>query len=153
MTNAMKVAVNKMKKKFEKYLYENAKKNPKAIRSYIQSKSKTREGIGDLHIDPEDTNSEETEDNKKKANILSDYFSSVFTNEPLGELPQMIPVEIQYELKYRVINKVMVLKLLQNLKTDKSPEQVSLHPRLLFEIKESIAEPLGIIFRTIEYNI
>ena len=65
----------------------------------------------------------------------------------------MIPVEIQYELKYRVINKVMVLKLLQNLKTDKSPEQVSLHPRLLFEIKESIAEPLGIIFRTIEYNI
>jgi hypothetical protein len=40
----------------------------------------TREGIGDLHIDPEDTNSEKTEDNKKKANILSDYFSSVFTN-------------------------------------------------------------------------
>jgi hypothetical protein len=52
-----------------------------------------------LHIDPEDTNSEKTKDNKKKANFLSDYFSSVFTNEPLGELPQMIPVEIQYELK------------------------------------------------------
>jgi hypothetical protein len=47
-----------MKKKFEKDLYENAKKNPKAIRSYIKSKSKTGEGIGDLHIDPEDTNSE-----------------------------------------------------------------------------------------------
>jgi hypothetical protein len=43
------------------------------------SKSKTGEGIGNLHIDPEDTNSEKTEDNKKKANILSDYFSSVFT--------------------------------------------------------------------------
>jgi hypothetical protein len=41
-----------------------------AIRSYIKSKSKTREGIGDLHIDPEDTNSEKREDNKKKANIL-----------------------------------------------------------------------------------
>ena len=54
----MKGAVNKMKKKFEKNLCENAKKNPKAIRSYIKSKSKTREGIGDLHIDPEDTNSE-----------------------------------------------------------------------------------------------
>jgi hypothetical protein len=45
----VKGAVNKMKKKFEKDLYENAKKNPKAIRSYIKSKSKTREGIGDLH--------------------------------------------------------------------------------------------------------
>jgi hypothetical protein len=51
-----------------------------------------------LHIDPEDTHSEKTEDNKKKANILSDYLSSVFTNELLRELPQMIPVEIQYEL-------------------------------------------------------
>ena len=117
--NTVKGVVNKMKKKFEKYLYENAKKNPKVIRSYIQSKSKTRKGIGDLHIDPEYTNSEKTENNKKKANILSDYLSSVFTNEPLGELPQMIPVEIQYELKDLVINKDMVLKLLHNLKTDK----------------------------------
>ena len=49
----MKGAVNKMKKKFEKDLCENAKKNPKAMRSYIKSKSKTREGIGDLHIDPD----------------------------------------------------------------------------------------------------
>jgi hypothetical protein len=40
----------------------------------------------------------------------------------------------------------MVLKLLQNLKTDKSPGPDSLHPRLLFEIKESIAEPLSILF-------
>jgi hypothetical protein len=58
----------------------------------------------------------------------------------------MIPVEIQYELKDLVINKDMVLKLLQNLKTDKSPGPDSLHPRLLFEIKESIAEPLSILF-------
>jgi hypothetical protein len=80
-----------------------------------------------LHIDPEDTNSEKTKDNKKKANFLSDYFSSVFTNEPLGELPQMIPVEIQYELKDLVINKDMVLTLLQNLKTDKSPVDSPFH--------------------------
>jgi hypothetical protein len=58
----------------------------------------------------------------------------------------MIPVEIQYELKDLVINKAMVLTLLQNLKTDKLPRPDSLHPRLLFEIKESIAEPLSIIF-------
>jgi len=56
-------------------------------------------------------------------------------------------------LKDLVINKDMVLKLLQNLKTDKSPGPDSLHPRLLFEIKEYIAEPLSIIFRTIEYNM
>jgi hypothetical protein len=87
--------------------------------SYIKSKSKTREGIGDLHTNPEGTNSEKTEDNKEKANILSDYFSGVFTNEPLGELPQMTPIEIQNELKDLLINKYMVLTLLQNLKIDK----------------------------------
>ena len=86
----------------------------------------------------EDTNSEKTEDNKEKANILSDYFASVFTNEPLGELPQMTPIEIHNELKDLFINKDMVLKLLQNLKIDKSPGPDNLHPRLLFEIKESI---------------
>jgi hypothetical protein len=91
-----------------------------------------------LHTNPEDTNSEKTEDNKEKANILSDYFASVFTNEPLGELPQMTPIEIHNELKDLFINKDMVLKLLQNLKIDKSPGPDSLHPRLLFEIKESI---------------
>jgi hypothetical protein len=32
------------------------------------------------------------------------------------------------------------------LKTDKSPEPDSLHPRLLFEIKESLTEPWSIIF-------
>jgi hypothetical protein len=92
------------------------------------------------------SNSEKTEDNKEKTNILSDYFARVFTNEPLGELPQMTPIEIQNELKDLFINKDMVLKLLQNLKIDKSPGPDSLHPRLLFEIKESIAEPLRIIF-------
>jgi hypothetical protein len=58
----------------------------------------------------------------------------------------MIPVEIQYEQKDLVINKYMVLKLLQNLKTDKSPGPDRLNPRLLYEIKETIAEPLSIIF-------
>ena len=155
-----------MKKKFEKGLSENATKNPKAIWSYIKSKSKTRAGIGNLHTNPEDTNSEKTEDNKEKTNILSDYFASLFTNETFGEqtnilsdyfaslftnetfgeLPQMTPIEIQNELKDLFINKDMVLKLLQNLKIDKSPGPDSLHPRLLFEIKESIAEPLRIIF-------
>jgi len=59
----------------------------------------------------------------------------------------MTTIEIQNELKDLFINKDMVnMKLLQNLKIDKSPGPDSLHPRLLFEIKESIAEPLSIIF-------
>jgi hypothetical protein len=54
------------------------RKTQKAIWSYIKSKSKTREGIGDLHTNTEDTNSGKTEDKKEKANILSDYFARVY---------------------------------------------------------------------------
>ena len=50
-----------MRKKFELELSEKAKTNPKAIWSYIKSKSKTKEEIGDLHLNPEDTNSEENQ--------------------------------------------------------------------------------------------
>jgi hypothetical protein len=44
-----------MRKKFELELSEKAKTNPKAIWSYIISKSKSKEEIGDLHLNPEDT--------------------------------------------------------------------------------------------------
>jgi hypothetical protein len=39
-----------------------------------------------LHVDPEDIKSIKMEDNKVNANILSEYFSSVFTNEPEGDV-------------------------------------------------------------------
>jgi hypothetical protein len=42
-----------MRKKFELELSEKAKTNPKAIWSYIKSKSKTKEEIGDLHLNPQ----------------------------------------------------------------------------------------------------
>jgi hypothetical protein len=44
--------VNKLKKNYEKGPSQKTKENAKAIWSYIKLKSKTREGIGDLHVDP-----------------------------------------------------------------------------------------------------
>ena len=49
--------VNKLKKQYEKDLSQRAKDSPKAIWKYIKSKSKTREGIADLHPDPNDPKS------------------------------------------------------------------------------------------------
>jgi hypothetical protein len=59
--------------------------------NYIKSKSKTREGIADLHLDPNDPKSEKTNDDKTKAEILAKYFSSVFTEEPEGDIPNPKP--------------------------------------------------------------
>ncbi|CAG2230051.1 unnamed protein product [Mytilus edulis] len=144
--NKTKSSVNKLKKKFEKGLSENAKANPKAIWSYVKSKSKTREGIGDLHTDPDDTKSPKTDDDKEKAEILSEYFASVFTQEPDDEIPVPNPINIENELTELIINKDMIMKHLKKLKIDKSPGPDKLHPRLLRETMESIAEPLSLIF-------
>ncbi|CAG2214542.1 unnamed protein product [Mytilus edulis] len=144
--NQAKTSVNKQKKLFEKGLSENAKRNPKAIWSYIKSKSKTREGIGDLHVDTEDVKSDKTDDNKQKAEILSEYFTSVFTNEPQGNIPEPKHIPLDKKIEELNIGTDLFLKHLQKIKTDKSPGPDNLHPRLLFEVKEGIAEPLGIIF-------
>ena len=42
-----------------------------------------------LHIRPKDSSSGITNDDMTKANILNDYFASVFTNEPDGQIPIM----------------------------------------------------------------
>ncbi|CAC5384558.1 unnamed protein product [Mytilus coruscus] len=110
------------------------RKNLKAIWSYIKSKSKTREGIGDLHIDPEDVKSEKTEDNEQKAEIITDYFTSVFTNEPQGEIQEPKTIFIQNKIEELNIKKDKVLEHLQKIKTFKSTGP------------DNIAEPLSIIF-------
>ncbi|CAC5393388.1 unnamed protein product [Mytilus coruscus] len=75
----------------------------------------------------------------------------VITNEEemismICEIPEPKPIFIQNKLEELNINKDMVLKHLQKRKTDKSPGPDNLHPRLLFEVKEGIAEPLSTIF-------
>ncbi|CAG2200123.1 unnamed protein product [Mytilus edulis] len=144
--NQVKCRVNKLKREYEKNLSEKAKENPKAIWSYIKSKTKTKEGIGDLHLDPEDTKSDKTEDNSKKAKLLVEYFSSVFTKEPDGKVPSPTPVLVTNDMPYQKIKEEVVLRHLNALKIDKSPGMDKLHPRLLKEIAESLAKPLCIIY-------
>jgi hypothetical protein len=79
----------KLRKSYEKDLSKKAKTNPKAIWSYIKSKTKTRTGIGDLHVDPKDTKLKKTDEDSEKAEILGEFFSSVFTKETEGDTPTL----------------------------------------------------------------
>ncbi|CAC5367244.1 unnamed protein product [Mytilus coruscus] len=101
---------------------------------------------GDSTENPEDTKSDKTEDNSTKAKILVDYISSVFANEPDGEVPTPNQVPVINEMPKQKIKEEVVLKHFSALKIDKSSGMDKLHPRLLKEIAESIAKPLCIIF-------
>ena len=77
------------RKTYERNLSQEAKMNPKRIWQYINSKSKTRQGISDLCVNPRDPKSERTDQDDKKANILAEFFSSVFTIEPEDDIPSL----------------------------------------------------------------
>ena len=76
------------------------------------------------------------------------FFSSVFTQEPPGDLPYFKTRDFQEKLTNIDINSDMVKKKLLKLKSNKSPGPDSIHPKVLHDTAEAMALPLMIIFRT-----
>ena len=145
--NKVTKLVRKSRKLYERNLAKEAKTNPKKIWKYINSKSKSRTGIGDLCRDPLDNKSEKTEDDGEKANILADFFSSVYSTEKDSTIPELAKKQVETEWTQIQIKVEEVEQILSNLKPDKSPGPDNLSPRLLKEMAKEIAIPLTIIFK------
>ena len=112
----------------------------KKLWSFIKSKKQDQTGIGTLNYQGKDHT-----DSVSKANVLNEYFSSVFTNEdttniPTLEedpLPEISPIHICPE---------GVAQLLHNLKPQKAgPDR--LPSRFLKEVANEIALPLSLTFQ------
>ena len=127
---------------FEKDLAYNIKKEPKAFWRYVNSKMKSRQTINDL-VDPSGTL---IHGNEEKANLLNDYFSSVFTREDTSNVPTPKTHPAGQEVTTMVITQEKVQKKLAKLKTSKTPGPDGLHPRVLQETSNSLSKPLSIIF-------
>ena len=65
------------RKRYEKGVADLVKENPKAFWAYVNSKTKMRSGISDL----KDENGTMCSSDADKANILNNFFASVFTKE------------------------------------------------------------------------
>ncbi len=110
--NQAKWAVRQAKKAYEKSITKEVKKNPKVFYKYAKSKLKTRSGIADLEKD----DGEKTRSIDEKAEVLNNFFASVFTKEALGEIPQLqtrcneiignVPITLE-----NVIKKIKSLKV------------------------------------------
>ena len=119
----------KAKKIFERTLAKEAKRNPKDIFSYVNSKLKTKTGIADLDIE---TGKATTD--SEKAEALNEFFSDAFTEEDASNIPSFHTEYIRKPLEELNITEEKVKERLESLNPHKSPGPDGLHPRVLKEL-------------------
>ena len=85
--NDLRSLTRRLKSGYEENLVSNIKTNPKVFWKYVNSKMKTR-----LPVDIFRTNDGEAVSNLDIANVLNEYFVSVFTQEDLRNMPSLLDV-------------------------------------------------------------
>ena len=88
-----------------------------------------------------------TNEDSEEAEILNNYFASVFANEGSGVLPNFEERNFSETLSNLEISTVMISKALDKLKASKSQGPDNIHPKFIKECKESLQQPLEIIFK------
>ena len=101
---------------FEHKLATNLKHNPKAFWRYCNAKLKSRSKLGDLETPTGNLTSDDT----TKAELLNQYFASVFTNEDLVNIPDIAQKYHGLDGINMTFNTEQVEKKLRKLKTTKS---------------------------------
>ena len=141
MRNRVNAEVTKAKKAKELDIAKKVKSNPKALFQYVASKTKPREAIPNLQTHE----GKLTSTNKEKAQVLNEFFGSVFTKEDDNELPEC-NFDIQVPLTQVNITTDDVYKVLNGLKPNKSPGPDLIHPRILKELAKELSLPLKRLF-------
>ena len=127
----------------EKDIASTAKANPKRVWSYVKLKSKVQERIPELRKE----DGQSATDDTGKAEILSDFFASVFTREPDGPIPDFPLRHVTDSLNNIEITEETVELALLKIKPDKAPGPDQVRPQILKECATSLARPLTIIYK------
>ena len=146
--NAMKQATalsrltDKLRRKLERKIAKNAKSNPKGFWRYYSSLTKCKADIGDI-LKPDGSMAS---GNKEKAEVLNDFFRSVFTIEDVANVPHVEDKSFENPLCSIIFTPDTVKNKLKELNTSKSAGPDGFHPKVLNECAESICVALALIF-------
>ena len=117
----------------------NIKNNSKSFYAYVRSKQKVRDKVGPL----ENNRGNIISDEFQIAEVLNEYFSSVFITED-SSLP--VPFtkfegNTSKHLGQLFVTPEMIAKKIKKMKDNKSPRVDGIPPKLLKEIVEQISTP------------
>ena len=141
--NKVSAMIRGIKKNIERKIATSAKTNPKAFWSHIRKTLKTKPGIAPLFNNLDGTGPLKFED-KQKADILQKQFSSVFTREPTGDVPQ-VPDRTAITISDCTVDRELVLQEINNLNMNKVCGPDEIHPQMLKELSEYLLDPLVVI--------
>ena len=142
--NSATKAIRFSKVKHQKGVAESCRDSPKAFWSYVKSETKTKSSVNDLI----DSNGNTCSSGEDKARVLNDFFSSVFTKEDEGDLPDFTSKVHANDFVQSVkIDEQKVFKELNQLKTSKACGPDNCHPFFLKTCVNELYKPLCHIFK------
>ena len=134
--------IQNAKRRLEREVARTRDDNGKKFSRYVRSKTKTRDGVGPLKSE----NGSLIVGEAETANMLNDFFASVFTEEDTTRMPHL-GLETEEELLDIQIKKEEIVKCILNLKMDSAAGPDGIQARLLKAAEKEVAVPLEIIFR------
>ena len=140
--NKAKSEIRKAVKNHEKNIIDKSKTNSKPFWKYVNSKLNRSTGIPNLaKPDGNLTSSDE-----EKANVLNSFFSSVFTQEDLTDIPIIDNLTDNTFLSEIIVTKEAVNNKLKKLNPAKAMGPDKIPSIVLKELSEELSLPLSIIF-------
>ncbi|GAB0204212.1 mitochondrial enolase superfamily member 1 [Grus japonensis] len=134
--------VRKAKALIDISLARDAKDNKKSFYRYVSEKRRMREDVGPLRNEMGDLVTQDME----KAEVLNDFFASVFTGKCLSHTAQGTEGRDWENAEPPTVREDQVREYLRKLKAHKSMAPDELHPQVLRELADEVARPLAIIF-------
>jgi hypothetical protein len=134
--------IRNAKRKLERDLVSGTDKNNRNYTKYVKSKTKSRTQVGPLITKEKRIIS----DNKEMAEVLNQFFSSVFTREDLISIPEAEIENVRQVMPPIRVRKWEVQKKIRGLRTDAAAGPDGIKPRLLKDFEMELSMPLEILF-------